>query len=93
MLNEVSCSCLVIAMVILLFTVVVMLFEIVFICSYILLYKIFLITMKTMDSDFNPEDWQGRMANQVESSYKAIGWGFLLFLGLLLTALIVNCVN
>ena len=49
--------------------------------------------MKKMDSDFNPEDWQGRMANQVESSYKAIGCGFLLCVGFLLAALLVNYVN
>lgn len=40
--------------------------------------------------DFNPDDWQGRRKDQVESSYKAVGWTFLLFVALFLIAKILG---
>ena len=32
------------------------------------------------DYEFNPEDWQGRRKDQVESSYKIMAWTILFFI-------------
>lgn len=37
--------------------------------------------------NWNPNEWQGKTKKQVESSYKAVGYSFILiiFIGILLT--------
>ena len=47
------------------------------------------IIMKNNNYNFDPADWQGRRQDQVESSYKIIGYSVIgLFIWLLVAAII-----